>query len=303
MPSSLSGRQPGHRDTEGLTLPHGFEGIAQPSRFHAEAGGKALFNRPTFLLAGEAWDYGWRGVVADSGNHCLRILHRNGRVGTLAGSPGEPGTRDGVGAAARFTELRGLPLSPSGTIRYIADGHAIRCLDVATEEVTTPIGVVDTPGFAKVLTSEREDRVQALKQPCLHRPTGITTSWGSLLIADQGNQSVRVWKMGEATLYTLVGDAPREVAEAFRFLGQRQLALQRRGLRLRLAAPLHLFEGQPQKALRGRVGGMDRSGGVLDDHPLRGRGTGPGTDPGLRRHPRRPPQRSRCDPLVPSWPL
>jgi hypothetical protein len=254
--------QSGHRDTEAMPLPPGFEGIAQPSRFHAEAGGHALFNRPTFLVAGEAWDQGWRGVVADSGNHCLRILHPDGRVGTLAGcpgqaghrdvlpggqaqfnnpqglaegsnrevyiadqgnfvlrrlsrhgevrtlagSPGEPGARDGVGAAARFTELRGLALSASGTKLYIADGNAIRCFDVATEEVTTPLGVVAASGFANVLAGAQADRLLALQRPCLHRPMGLSVSEGSLLIADQGNQSVRLWRLNEATLETLVGE-------------------------------------------------------------------------------------------------
>jgi len=65
---------------------------------------------------------------------------------------------------------------------------------------------VDTPGFADVLAGEREDRLQALKQPCFHRPMGITAGWGSLMIADQGDHSVRVWKMHEATLETLVGE-------------------------------------------------------------------------------------------------
>jgi len=41
--------------------------------------------------------------VADSTNHTIRKVTADGVVGTFAGSPGNAGSVDGQGAAARFT--------------------------------------------------------------------------------------------------------------------------------------------------------------------------------------------------------
>src|SRR5438874_12927146 len=58
----------------------------------------------------------------------------------LAGSPGGPGTADGVGAAARFMTLNDI--TGDGTYVYVADQHRIRRVTVQTGEVTTVGGDV-----------------------------------------------------------------------------------------------------------------------------------------------------------------
>jgi len=84
----------------------------------------ARFNAPTFLLVrGGTRGEGLAGqgvVVADSGNHCLRLLHRDGAATTLAGRPGEPGHEDRGAGEARFHSPQGLAEDAAGNL-YVAD--------------------------------------------------------------------------------------------------------------------------------------------------------------------------------------
>src|SRR5689334_12494020 len=75
---------------------------------------------------------------------CLLSAHvsiaQTFEVRHLAGSPGGPGTADGVGAAARFMVPTGV--TGDGTYIYIGDQHRIRRITVQTSEVTTIAGDV-----------------------------------------------------------------------------------------------------------------------------------------------------------------
>jgi hypothetical protein len=166
----------------------------------ADPAGQALFNNPQGL----AEDVLGNLYVADQGNFVIRKRTREGWVGTLAGSPGEPGSADGRGASARFTRLRGMAIF--GSHLYAVDSHAIRCISLPDGEVTTPVGVVATSGFQDVLAGAQDERRRALKEPCLNQPCGLSASTDVLAIADQGNNSVRLWKVREGTLETLVGE-------------------------------------------------------------------------------------------------
>jgi hypothetical protein len=75
--------------------------------------------------------------LADSANHTIRRITRQGVVTTLAGKPGQAGSTDGVGAAARFDRPAGIAVDRAGNI-YTADAnnHTIRRI--------TPNGTVDT---------------------------------------------------------------------------------------------------------------------------------------------------------------
>jgi hypothetical protein len=103
----------------------------------------ARFRRPTFL-AGSA--YRETLLVADSGNHSLRQVGRDGRVKTLAGT-GRAGYLDSKSnpLQAEFNDPRGIAIHSDGTI-YVADsGNAvIRRIDGG--EVTTIAGCCNTPG-------------------------------------------------------------------------------------------------------------------------------------------------------------
>jgi hypothetical protein len=49
-------------------------------------------------------------IVVDTGNHTIRQITEDGTVSTLCGSPGEKGSTDGKGSAARFNHPTGIAL-------------------------------------------------------------------------------------------------------------------------------------------------------------------------------------------------
>lgn len=94
-------------------------------------GSNARFHTPKSV----ATDVEGNVYVADQYNFTIRRISSGGSVQTLAGSPGQQGTADGVGPAARLSNPRAIAVAPDGTI-YIGDGNAIRKI--------TPAGAVST---------------------------------------------------------------------------------------------------------------------------------------------------------------
>ena len=95
--------------------------------------GQARFRHP----AGTAVDGSGNVYVSDTDNHTIRRISPEGVVSTLAGSPGQAGSADGTGAAARFSYPSGLAIDAAGTL-YVNDrGNA-------TIRRVTPAGVVTT---------------------------------------------------------------------------------------------------------------------------------------------------------------
>jgi sugar lactone lactonase YvrE len=109
-------------------------------------GTSALFNYPE----GVARDGAGNLFVADSDNHTIRkIVISSGEVTTFAGSPGQSGSVDGVGSAARFNHPEGLAVDSMGNL-FVADSdnHTVRKIALATGAVTTVVG---TPGRTGVV--------------------------------------------------------------------------------------------------------------------------------------------------------
>ena len=171
---------------------------------HADAAGDpglARFSRPLGL----AWNrLDATLYVADQGNAVVRKLALSGQVSTLAGQPGNPGSRDGLRHAAQFTNLKGIAL-PRGladlTRLYVLDGHAVREVNLENGRVTTLLGQVDAPGF-RDFSPAPESRLV----PCLNDPWDIKACGPGYLIADRGNNAVRLWQPARGTLTTLAGD-------------------------------------------------------------------------------------------------
>ncbi|MEB3221038.1 MAG: hypothetical protein VKS61_03075 [Candidatus Sericytochromatia bacterium] len=138
-------------------------------------GARAGFRRPQGL----AWSRTGQLFVADTGNHRLRVVTRDGRVTTLAGSVA--GLEDGPAASARFREPAWLALGAGGQL-YVADAanHALRRVN-PTGHVSTLLGA--SPGFVD------GPRPQAL----LASPAGLGFDGPlRLLVADQGNHALRL---------------------------------------------------------------------------------------------------------------
>lgn len=136
----------------------------------------ARFNAPADL----AWDAkNSRLIIADRGNHRVRVYDPAANtVDTLAGS-GQPGCRDGAGQAARFNWPSAVAVDASGVV-YVADtgSNALRRIDAG--KVTTIAG----NGLAG-----RESGDTA--PPQLSGPFGVAVKDSDrVFVADTGNHRV-----------------------------------------------------------------------------------------------------------------
>jgi len=70
-----------------------------------------------------------------------RITVATAEVTTVAGAPGDAGSIDGVGGAARFSLADGLARDSAGNL-FVADtqGHTIRKVELPAFRVTTVVG-------------------------------------------------------------------------------------------------------------------------------------------------------------------
>lgn len=139
------------------------------------AADQARFNRPGAMVETPAGDL----LIADTANHRIRRLSREGQVSTLAGS-GQIGRQDGPAAQASFDSPNGLALSPDGSLS-ISDSatHTIRSL--------APDGSVSTlsGGEAGFIDGP-------LSQARFNRPTDLgRDAAGNLYVLDFGNRAIR----------------------------------------------------------------------------------------------------------------
>lgn len=118
--------------------------------------------------------------VSDTSNHTIRkITISTKNVETIAGTALMRGYDDGTGAAALFDSPLGLALQ--GGVLFIADSEngAIRTLDIATNNVTTDVGI------------KRLFRVKLGPLPTtLNRPVLVLHHAGRMLIGDDGESSI-----------------------------------------------------------------------------------------------------------------
>jgi len=134
--------------------------------------------------------------VADTQNNTIRkIVIATGEVTTLAGTAGQTGSADGIGAAARFSSPSGITVN--GTNLYIADSDnkTIRKLDISTGEVTTVAGTpvhggsTDGIGTAALFIT----------------PNGVTTDGTTLYIADSRTGTIRKLDIATGEVTTIAG--------------------------------------------------------------------------------------------------
>lgn len=145
--------------------------------------GVATFGSPTALAVDAAGTL----YVADRANHTIRRIAADGTVTTIAGMNCEPGTDDGVGAAARFNGPAGLAVDSRGVL-YVADtgNHAVRQID--------PDGRVRTIAGRKPSGQDRGygDTDGAGASARFWNPWGVACdNRGNLLVTDAGNSKVR----------------------------------------------------------------------------------------------------------------
>lgn len=133
--------------------------------------------------------------LADTGNHRIRKITRDGRISTVAGS--DSGFVDGAAGQARFHSPFGLAIKRDGTI-YVADtkNHCIRAISQAGD-ITTVAGN-GTPGFVDGEgAAARFDTPFAVALDALDH----------LIVADAGNHRVRrvALELGKTIVTTIAG--------------------------------------------------------------------------------------------------
>jgi len=118
--------------------------------------------------------------VADTGNHCIRVIAPDGQVVTLAGVK-EPGYVDGQGSEARFNFPAGIAVDAEGNL-YVADtaNHCIR--KITPDGTVTTLAGNGAPGDVDGLAGEAQFRA----------PEGVAVGTdGNIYVADTGNHRVR----------------------------------------------------------------------------------------------------------------
>jgi len=147
-------------------------------------GSAARFNFPRGIAVDGAGNL----YVADSNDNVIRKIAPGAIVTTLAGTAGAPSFVDGTGAAARFSNPRGLAVS--GTTLYVADTNNQRI-----RSVTTDTGVVTT--FAGSIQGASDGPKGNAR---FNNPEGVAVdAAGTVYVADTTNDTIRKIAGGNVT--------------------------------------------------------------------------------------------------------
>ncbi len=150
-----------------------------------------------FQPHGIAADSQGRVFIADRNNHTIRLFDtKTGMVSTLAGTPGQIGSNDGIGSNARFNEPWGVCATPDGVV-YVADTRNNKIRKV------TPDGTVTTVAGTGNYGTSNGNALAAT----FGNPTGIEIdAVGNIYVADHLTHIIRKISPN-GTVSTLAGTA------------------------------------------------------------------------------------------------
>lgn len=141
-------------------------------------GSGARFNAPEGLAIDDAGNL----YVAERLYSVIRKVTPAGTVTTIAGFPGESGSVDGTGSAARFNRPRGVAVDGSGNV-YVADSGN-DCIRKVTPAgvVTTIAGRAGAPGSANGVGASAQ----------FYAPYAVAVDGaGNVYVAEYGNDDIR----------------------------------------------------------------------------------------------------------------
>ncbi len=152
---------------------------AGPSQAYQDGRGRAARFLSPFAIAEDSHRYLY---VTDAKAATVRRVNPAGFVETLAGYPGAEGSTDGIGVAARFSEVTGIAVDAADNI-YVTDllNHTVRKITPAGI-VTTLAGLPGSPGSA--------DGTGAAAR--FNLPNGLAVdAAGNVFVSDMGNATIR----------------------------------------------------------------------------------------------------------------
>lgn len=156
-----------------------FAGAAGLSGSADGAGGKARFNGP----GGIVMDVAGNLYVSDVFNCTIRKITSAGVVTTYAGSAGQSGSTDGIGASARFSAPLGLTVDKAGNV-YVVDSKANVVRKIAPDR-----GVSTLAGSAGAAGGLADGSGGVAR---FNTPSGIVVDKAGLFyVADAGNAAIR----------------------------------------------------------------------------------------------------------------
>lgn len=144
------------------------------SGYRNAIGKKAAFSRPTGLAAGKNGEL----YIADTDNHVIRVMDKNGKVRLYAGST--KGCAQGALNKAKFNEPTGLYFYKGAL--YVADSGNHRICKIVNGKVTTVAGSMQ---------GVEGDAVGRALKARLSNPQDIFLFRDVLYIADTGNGSIK----------------------------------------------------------------------------------------------------------------
>ncbi len=137
--------------------------------------------RPQTLQGQAAVNAAGTMYVADANKHVIYQVSPAGVASVFAGTPGQGGTSNGTGSAARFWHPSAVAVDAAGTV-YVADAgnHVIRQI--------SPAGVVTTLAGSGSVGNTNGPAATAR----FYWPTGVAVdAAGTMYVADRGNHVIR----------------------------------------------------------------------------------------------------------------
>ena len=182
-------------------------------------GATARFNNPV----GVALDPQGNLFVADANNNTIRKVAPDGRVSTVAGTPGTKGSADGTAANATFDGPSGVAVDARGAL-YVTDYNTHIIRKISPEGgVSTLAGMAGTSGHADGQGTAAS----------FSAPFGIAVDGtGTIFVGDSNNTIREITPSGRVT--TLAGTAGAHgsldgIGQAARFDGPGQLSVDAAG--------------------------------------------------------------------------